>query len=130
MPVDKNKITDLKASAAPLEKTLEAPAEVKKEEPKKKRGLKFLFKKEEDNPYGRSKELQKYLNEKMPKGQYNKYSGIVDEKGKRIDNPTRIQSMRNMIQYLNHNTPESNVYRAEHAHTSINYNRKKINPDV
>lgn len=57
--------------------------------------------------------------------QYSKYSGIVDENGKSVDNPTVGQSMKNMVQYLKNNTPESNVYRPEHIHTSILYNKKK-----
>lgn len=62
---------------------------------------------------------------KKLKSQYNKYSGVIDDNGKPVDNPTALQSMKTMVQYLKHNTPESNVYRPEHAHTSLLYSKKK-----
>lgn len=55
---------------------------------------------------------------------YSKYSGIVDQSGKTIRNPTELQAVRNMIQYLNNNWwDKSNVYRPEHAHTVFNYKK-------
>jgi hypothetical protein len=69
------------------------------------------------------------LNNKIPT-QYGKYSGIVDESGKTISKPTSLQAMKNMVQYLKHNTPESNVYRPEHAHTSAVYDKKKGTPNA
>lgn len=62
---------------------------------------------------------------KRIKNNYGKYSGIVDDKGKAIDNPTVEQSMKTMIQYMKNNTPESNVYRPEHIHTSLVYDKKR-----
>lgn len=69
------------------------------------------------------------LKKKLPT-QYGKYSGIVNEKGESIDNPTSEQSMKNMVKYLKNNTPESNVYRPEHAHTSLLYDKKKVKPNA
>jgi len=64
---------------------------------------------------------RKLLSEKLPK-QYSKYSGNIDINGKEIKNPTQFDAVRTMIQYLNRNWwDSSNVYRPEHAHTSINY---------
>lgn len=56
---------------------------------------------------------------------YGKYSGIVDDDGKTVDNPTVKQAMSTMLKYMKNNTPESNVYRPEYIHTSVLYNRKK-----
>lgn len=69
---------------------------------------------------------KKVLKKKLP-SQYGKYSGIVDDKGNTVRNPTYIQAVKNMVSYLKNNTPDSNVYRAEHAHTSQVYDKKKIN---
>lgn len=63
---------------------------------------------------------------KKIKNQYGKYSGIIDETGKSISNPTVGQSIKNMVNYLKNNTPESNVYRPEHAHTSLLYDKNKV----
>jgi len=61
---------------------------------------------------------------KSVKTPYDKYSAILDSNGKTIRNPTELQSMRNMIQYLNNNWWDtSNVYRPEHAHTVYNYKK-------
>jgi len=80
--------------------------------------------KEDENPK-KNKNLLSYKRKRI-KNNYGKYSGIVDENGRHIDNPTIEQSVKTMIQYLNKNTPESNVYRPEHAHRAVNYNRKAI----
>jgi hypothetical protein len=69
------------------------------------------------------KRKAKLFGKKLP-GTYKKYSSIIDEKGKTINNPTQLQAIRTMIQYLNNNTPDSNVYRPEHAHTSVVYKPK------
>lgn len=63
---------------------------------------------------------------KKIKNNYGKYSGIVNEKGEAIDNPTVEQSMKTMVKYLKHNwKDESNTYRPEHAHTSLVYKKPK-----
>lgn len=66
---------------------------------------------------------------KATKTQYGKYSGIVDENGKRIDNPTEGQAMKNMIDYMKNNRSDqsdnpSNVYRPEFQPSSVNYKKK------
>lgn len=76
------------------------------------------------------KKAKKLKLDKNISTQYGKYSGIVDESGKTISNPTSLQAMKNMVQYLKHNTPESNVYRPEHAHTSAVYDKKKGTPNA
>jgi len=52
---------------------------------------------------------------------YGVYSGIVDETGKHNRNPTEYQAIHNMVEYMKNNNPEeSNVYRPEFMHHSIN----------
>mgnify|MGYP000399726231 CR=1 FL=1 len=68
------------------------------------------------------------LNKKVPK-QYGKYSGIVDENGKRVDNPTEGQTMKTMVEYMKNNRSDqsdnpSNVYRPEFQPSSVNYKKK------
>ncbi len=82
---------------------------------------------EEDPKPKKNRNILGYMNKKI-KNNYGKYSGIVDDSGKSIDNPTVKQSVETMIKYLNKNTPESNVYRQEHIHSTKNYDRKKIAP--
>lgn len=67
---------------------------------------------------------------KKLKNQYGKYSGIVDDTGKSVDTPSAIQAIKNMVSYLKNNTPDSNVYRPEHAHTSAVYDKNKISKTV
>ncbi len=62
--------------------------------------------------------------------QYGTYSGIVDQKGKTIRNPTETQAITNMVGYMKNNRPPeaegaSNVYRPNFSHTGIVYDRKK-----
>lgn len=57
--------------------------------------------------------------------QYKKYSGVIGEDGKPIDNPSEGQSVKTMVNYMKNNTPESNVYRPDFQHVGVNYNRKK-----
>lgn len=77
----------------------------------------------------KNKNILGFRKEKI-KNNYGKYSGVIDEEGKAIDNPTYDQSVKTMVSYLKKNTPESNVYRAEHAHRAVNYNRKTLKPSV
>ncbi len=83
------------------------PDEIKPKDGKQKRNLLSFKKKTITNNYG-------------------KYSGVVDDSGKAIDNPTVGQSMKTMVNYLKHNwKDESNTYRPEHAHTSLVYKKPK-----
>ena len=61
---------------------------------------------------------------------YNKYSGVVDENGKSVDNPTELQAMKTMVKYMKNNQSDqgsnpSNVYRPEFQQHSITYDKKK-----
>lgn len=63
------------------------------------------------------------------KNNYGKYSGIVDETGKKIDNPTIGQSMKTMVNYMKKNQSDqgenpSNTYRPEFQQTSLLYKKK------
>jgi len=60
-----------------------------------------------------------------PPVQYGKYSGVIDEKGKSIESPSELQSVKTMAEYMKKNNPESNVYRSEFQHIPVNYDRKK-----
>jgi len=67
---------------------------------------------------------------KKLKGNYNKYSGIVDENGKSIDRPTAFQAIKTMANFMKNNKSDqsdnpSNVYDLKNSHTSQNYNKKK-----
>lgn len=78
---------------------------------------------------GKPKKLR-IKGDKETKNQYGIYSGIVDEKGKKIDNPTEVQAIKNMAGYMKNNQSDqsdkpSNVYRPKFSHLSILYNRKK-----
>ena len=71
-----------------------------------------------------SAQMKHYKKERHT-GSYTTYSAIIID-GKEVKNPERLQAIRCMIQYLNNNWMESsNIYRAEHVHTSINYSTKK-----
>ena len=74
----------------------------------------------EEDPIRRNKRgLDKRLN-----SQYGKYSGLVDIEGKTIKKPTELDAIRTMVQYLKNNwLGQSNVYRPEHIHTSLNYKK-------
>ena len=62
---------------------------------------------------------------KVISGTFNTYTSIIMD-GKEIKNPTRLEAIKCMIGYLNNNwLYTSNVYRAKHIHTSINYSPKK-----
>lgn len=61
---------------------------------------------------------------------YGKYNGIVNEEGKFIDNPTQLEAIKTMINYMQNNQSDqapapSNVYRPEFMHHSINLNLDK-----
>lgn len=72
-----------------------------------------------------SAQMKHYKSERHT-GTFSTYSAIIMD-GKEVKNPERLQAIRCMIQYLNNNWLESsNIYRAEHVHTSINYSIKKI----
>lgn len=63
------------------------------------------------------------------KNNYSRYSGIVDDNGKPIDNPTQIQAMKTMVKYMKNNRSDqsdnpSNVYRPEFQQTSLLYKKK------
>lgn len=82
----------------------------------------------DDNP--KKKDLKKKIN-----NNYKKYSGVVDENGKAVDNPTQLQAMKTMAKYMIKNQSDqssspSNVYRPEFNHTSVLYNKKKVNPNT
>lgn len=69
-------------------------------------------------------------NKKKIPTQYGIYSGIINDEGKSIDNPTVDESMRTMIKYSKNNRPPesdepSNVYRDKMIHIGMAYNRKK-----
>lgn len=58
-------------------------------------------------------------------GTFNTYTSIIID-NKEEKNPTRLQAIQCMINYLNNNWLEiSNVYRPEHIHTTINFDTKK-----
>jgi hypothetical protein len=62
--------------------------------------------------------------------QYNKYSGIVNDEGKTVDNPTELEAVKTMAKYMKKNQSDqssnpSNVYRPEFSHLGVSYNRKK-----
>lgn len=59
-------------------------------------------------------------NKKAVPNNYELYSGIVDENGRAVDVPTYDQSIKTMVEYMKNNTPNSNVYRPEFQHYSIN----------
>ncbi len=66
---------------------------------------------------------------KFLKSQYDKYSGIVNDKGESVDNPSETEAVRNMAKYMMKNQSDqssspSNVYRPEFSHSAILYNRK------
>lgn len=68
---------------------------------------------------------------KKIKNQYGKYSGVIDDNGKPVDNPTSMQAMKTMANYMKNNKSDqsdnpSNVYRPEFSHTSVLYNKKTI----
>lgn len=92
-----------------------------------------------NNDYGQSENrylgyqkggfLKSSLNQPI-NNNYGKYNGIVNEQGKFIDNPTQLEAIRNMINYMQNNqsdqAPEpSNIYRPEFMHHSINLNLDK-----
>lgn len=69
--------------------------------------------------------VKKYKKE-INKGSYTLYTSIIIE-GKEIKNPTINQSIKCMIDYLNNNWIDSNVYRAQFIHLSINYKKSNSN---
>lgn len=83
---------------------------------------KLLEAKDDDKP---SKRRSILALKKTVVNNYSKYSGIVDDNGKPVDNPSVLESVKTMIKYLKKNTPESNVYRPEHAHRAVNYNKHR-----
>lgn len=85
---------------------------------------------EDDNP--KKKKVLLSLKKEVKGNNYGKYSGVVDENGKRIDKPTEGQAMKTMINYMKNNKSNqsdepSNVYRPEFEHQTVNYDRKKGN---
>lgn len=75
-------------------------------------GLQVLF---EEGP---SKKAKKKMNKEILNN-YGIYNGIVDENGKFIDNPSEIETIKTMINYMKHNNPDSNIYRSPFQHHSI-----------
>lgn len=62
--------------------------------------------------------------------QYNTWDGIIDQNGNNINNPSQLQAMQNMVQYLKHNwsdqaTQPSNIYLPQYQQYVGN-----DNPDV
>jgi len=60
---------------------------------------------------------------------YSKYSGVIDDDGKPIDNPTVEQSIKTMVKYMKKNQSDqgenpSNTYRPEFQQTSLLYKKK------
>ncbi len=69
---------------------------------------------------------------KETKGQYGIYSGVIDDNGKPLDNPTDIQAVKTMVNYMKNNKSDqsdspSNVYRLPFSHLAINYKKKNQN---
>jgi len=111
-------------------KKMEVDDSVKEDEDDKKKKKK---QEEESVPLTSDKPItsaQKSLAQKNVKSPSGIYSGLVDESGKTIDNPTKLQALRNKMKYLKHNFSDqadrpSNVYRPQWEHEAINYNKKK-----
>lgn len=64
------------------------------------------------------------------KTQYSTYSGIVNDEGKSVDNPTEVEAVTTMAKYMRKNQSDqssspSNVYRTKFSHLGLNYDRKK-----
>jgi len=75
------------------------------------------------------------LKKKVQGNNYGIYSGVVDENGKRIDDPTKAEAMTTMIRYMKNNKSNqsdepSNTYRPKFEHLTVNYDRKKKNKDA
>lgn len=69
-------------------------------------------------------------NKKVLPTQYGIYSGIINDKGKTVENPTVDEAIKNMVRYSKNNRPPesdepSNVYRDKMIHSVMVYNRKK-----
>lgn len=61
----------------------------------------------------------KYLKEKVPNN-YGKYSGVIDNDGSSILTPDYQKAMEINLEYMKNNTPDSNIYRLENTHHSVN----------
>ena len=75
--------------------------------------------KSEDEPKSEIKSKVRLKMKKEIPTQYNKYSGIIDDNGKKIDKPTEGQAIKNMVNYMKNNKSDqsdnpSNVYRPEY----------------
>lgn len=77
----------------------------------------------------------KKISDKNISTQYDKYSGIVNEKGESVENPSSVEAIKNMAKYMMRNQSDqsnnpSNVYRPEYSHKVLNYNRKQKQTDA
>lgn len=68
-----------------------------------------------------NKKVKRKLQKEVPNN-YGIYQGIIGEDGKSIDVPTEQQAVQTMINYMKNNTPDSNIYRDQFQHHSINVN--------
>ena len=99
--------------------------------------MKIKLTKTEEPPADKPK--SKKLKVKMSgtiKNQYGTYSGIVTEEGKSVSNPTELQAVKTMANYMKNNQSDqssspSNVYRPKFSHIGLLYNKdtKKKNAD-
>jgi len=65
------------------------------------------------------KRVKRKLKGEVPNN-YGKYNGVIGEDGKPIDVPTELQAVQTMINYMKNNNPDSNIYRPDFQHHSIN----------
>ncbi len=61
---------------------------------------------------------------KKIKNNYGMYSGIINDEGKPVDNPTEEQTVKTMVKYMQKNSPESNVYHPKFMHHSTIFDKK------
>lgn len=84
-----------------------------------------------DNGGPKKRKARKKLNEIIVPNNYGIYSGIIDETGKAIDNPTESQAIHTMVEYMKNNWKGiSNVYRPQFMHVGVNYDKNHNNATV
>lgn len=79
---------------------------------------------DDDNP-----KKKKIKGGKELRTQYNTYSGIINDEGKSIDNPTEREAVTTMAKYMQKNQSDqssnpSNIYRKKYSHITQAYKKK------
>ena len=77
---------------------------------------------------GKPKKIKIKGGKNQTKNQYGIYSGIIGADGKPVDNPTELETVKTMANYMRNNQSDqssspSNVYRPKFSHLGLLYNK-------